>query len=207
MFQAAGAPGRGDTSNRERKKKRQRRGKGQTALDLRRHGFNVGKRIGEANRSSGNGSGDVEEWNPQRRAAALVDAHPPGKGCDKFRTVGVVFHDLGIGLGIGQNFARGVDDGGAGPGGLGFLGGDVGEGMTSAVGLDAVGEEESFLAEVALDLVAQRGFPGTAEHEVKGDGGDHYDDQEDGQKFKENAVSHTLLIWGPRSGNRRRGRS
>ena len=120
-----------------------------------------------------------------------------GEGGGEFLARGVVLHVGGIGFGVGKDFAGGVDDGGAGSGGLAFLGGDFGEGV-GAVGFDAVGEEESFLSEVALDFGAQRGFPGAAEHDVENGGGGGDDDQEDGQQFEEDAVLHESGFPGPR---------
>ena len=54
-------------------------------------------------------------------------------------------------------------------------------------------EEKSFLGEIALDLGAQRGFPGADQHAVKDGGGSSDDDQEDGEEFEEDAVLHVLL--------------
>ncbi len=48
-------------------------------LHLRLHGFDVGKRIGEADRATGHGNGDVEKWNAERGAAALVLAGLPAR--------------------------------------------------------------------------------------------------------------------------------
>jgi hypothetical protein len=96
---------------------------------------------------------------------------------------------IGGGFGIGQHFAGTVDDGGARAGRLAFLGGNIGERMGS-IGLDAMGEEQSFLGEVALDFGAQRGFPCAADHEVERDGrgGDH--DEKSSEEFEKDAAFH-----------------
>ena len=158
-------------------------------MDLRLNGFDIGERIGEADCASGNRGGDVEKWNAESGAAALVLAGLAGEGGGELRAGGVVLHVGGIGFGVGEHFAGGVDDGGAGSGGLAFLRGDFGE-RVGAVGFDAVREEQRLLGEVALDLGAQRGFPGAAEHDVENGGGGGDDDQEDGQQFEEDAVLH-----------------
>ena len=112
------------------------------------------------------------------------------EGGGEFRRACAWFSMLaGSDFGIGEDFAGGVDDGGARAGGLPFLGGDVGEGV-GAIGVDAVREKQRFLGEVALDIGAQRGFPGAAEHHIENDGGGGDDDQEDGQQLEENAVLH-----------------
>ncbi len=162
-------------------------------LNLRLHGFDIGERIGEADRASRDGNGDIEKWNAESGAAALVLAGLSGEGGGEFLAGGVVLHVGGIGFGVGENFAGGVDDGGAGSGGVAFLRGDFGEGV-GAVGFDAVGEELRFLGEVALDLGAQGGFPGAAEHDVESGGGGGDDDQEDGKEFEEDAVLHELGV-------------
>ncbi len=112
----------------------------QAATDLRLHRFDIGKRIGEADRSAGDGNGDVEKWNAERGAAALALADFAGEGGGEFLAGCVILHVGGIGFGVGENFSGGVDDGGAGSGGEAFLRGDFGEGV-GAVGFDAVGEE------------------------------------------------------------------
>ena len=116
-----------------------------------------------------------------------------GEGGGEFLAGGVVLHGGGIGFGVGEDFAGGVDDGGAGAGGLAFLRGDFGE-RVGAVGLDAVREEKSLLSEVALDLGAERGFPGAADHDVENGGGGGDDDQEDGEQLEEDAVLHVLGV-------------
>ena len=166
----------------------------QAAMHLRLNGFDIGKRIGEADRASGDWNGDIEKWNAERGAAAFAFAGFAGEGGGELRAGGVVLHAGGIGFGVGENFSGGVNDGGAGSGGLAFLRGDFGE-RVGVVGFDAVREEQSLLREVAFDLGAQRGFPGAAEHDVENGGGGGDDDQEDGQEFEENAVLH----WAPLS--------
>ena len=157
------------------------------------HGFDIGKWIGQAHCASGYRSGDIEKWNAESGAAALVRASFAGEGGGEFLAGGVVLHGGGIGFGIGENFSGGIDDGGAGAGGMAFLGGDFSESV-GAVGFDAVGEQECLLREVALNLGAQRGFPGAADHDIEngGGGGDH--DQENGEEFEEDAVLHVSSI-------------
>src|SRR5580704_8901083 len=97
----------------------------------------------------------------------------------------MVLHCGGIGFRIGQDFASRIDDGDASAGGLSFLGGDVGEGVASAVGFDAMSEELRFLDKVAFDFCAQRSLPGAADHEVEGGGGGQDDEHERRQQLEE----------------------
>src|ERR1700722_8187393 len=114
-------------------------------MNLTLHGFDIGKRIGEANRAA------VEKRYAESGADALVFAGLAGECGGELLATGGTLHAGGIGFGVGQNFSRGVDDGGAGAGGLTLLGGDFRE-RVSVVGFDAVGEEQSFLGEAAFDF-------------------------------------------------------
>ena len=115
----------------------------------------------------------------------------------------MVLHGGGIAFGVGEHLAGSVDDCGAGSGRQAFLSCDFGERM-STVGLDTVGEQKRFLSEVALNLGAQRGFPGTAQREIQSNGGNGDYNQERGQQFEEDPILHRLLIWGTRNGIRHR---
>ncbi len=81
-------------------------------------------------------------------------ADSAGESRGEFRTGGMVFHTGGVRLRIGQDFARGIDDGDASTGGLSFLSGDICEGVAAVV-FDAVGEKLGLLDKVALNLGAQ----------------------------------------------------
>ncbi len=89
----------------------------QAAIDLRLNGFDIGKRIGEPDGATGDGDGHVEKWNAERGAAALVLADLSGEGGGEFLASGVILHVGGIGFGVGEDFAGGVDDSGASSGG------------------------------------------------------------------------------------------
>ena len=89
----------------------------QAAMHLRLHGFDIGKRIGEAHCASGNWRGDIEKRNAESGAAALVLAGLAGESGGEFLAGGVVLHVGRIGFGVGENFSGSVDDGGAGAGG------------------------------------------------------------------------------------------
>ena len=93
----------------------------------------------------------------------------------------------GIGFRIGENFSGGVDDGGASASGLALLRGDFSE-RVCVVDFDAMGEEQSFLRQVALDFGAERGLPGATDHDVEDDRGGGNHDQENGEQFEEDAV-------------------
>jgi len=143
-------------------------------------GFDVREWIGKADGTTGDGRGDVERPDIERRAATFVFADVAGERGGKFGTGSVVLHVGGVALGIGEDSAGSVDDGGAGSGGLAFLCGDLGEGVR-VVDLDAMGEEDGFLGEIAFDLDAERSFPGAAQHDGENAGGGRNDDQEDRQ--------------------------
>ena len=67
------------------------------------------------------------------------------------------------------------------------------QGEDGAVGFDAVGEEESLLGEIALDLGAQRSFPRVADDDVEDGGGGGNDDEENGEQLEEDAVLQSFL--------------
>src|SRR5580698_8159511 len=113
-------------------------------MKLRLHGVDIGERISQANRAARNWGGDVEIRNAESRTAALIGTYPTGESGGKFRAGSVILHSGGIGFGIGQDFARSVDYGGTGSGGLRPLGGDFGE-RVRVIGFDAVGQEQRFL--------------------------------------------------------------
>ncbi len=103
-------------------------------------GLHVGKRIGEADGTAGNGRGDVEERYADGVAAAFVDPDVSGQGGDEFLAAAMILHVLRGGFGIGEHLPGGIDDGGAGTSGQGLLRSDVLQGML-AVDFDAVGEK------------------------------------------------------------------
>ena len=82
----------------------------------------------------------------------------PARAEDKFLAMPLILHRAGIGLRIGQHLAGWIDDGGAGSSRLPFLRGNVGKGVLP-VRLHAISEHQSFLFEIALDLLAQSTFP------------------------------------------------
>ena len=122
-------------------------------MHLRLHRFDIGKRVSEADCASGNRGGNIEKRNAKSRAAALVRTGFAGESRDEFLAGCVILHVGGSCFGVGENFARGVDDSGTGAGGLTFLRGDFGK-RVGAVDFDAVGKEKCFLRQVALDLGA-----------------------------------------------------
>src|ERR1700722_12142355 len=166
-------------------------------MDLGLNRLNVGKRIGEADRASGNRSGDEEKRNSQRGATAFIHSGFTGEGGGELCGRAFVLYARRIGFGVSQDIAGRIDDSGAGSGGLAFLRGNFRE-RVSVVGFDTTGEEQSFLGEVTFNLGAQRGFPGAAQDEIHGEGGGGDDEQEDRQQLEENAVLHVyaFLIWG-----------
>ena len=204
-FEATGGPDGSQGRDDQRDQKGQSGSPEHTAADLGLNRFDVGKWVGEAHGATRNGGGHVEKRDPQRRAATFVGARLTGEGGGELRASGVVLHAGGIGFRVGEHFAGGVDDGGAGARRLTFLSSDFSERM-GAVDFDAVREQQSLLGEVALDFRAKRAFPCAAQHDVQnaGRGADH--DQKDGQQLEENPVLHHLLIWELQNGSRRRGR-
>jgi hypothetical protein len=105
----------------------------------------------------------------------------------------MVFHPCGIRFGIGENSARGINNGDPSTGGLAFLGGDFSERVGwIAVGFDAVGKELSFLDEIAFDFCAKRGLPRAADHYVEDYGGSDDDDEEGRHQFEKDPISHFL---------------
>ena len=162
-------------------------------MHLRLNRFNIRERVREAHCAARDGSGYIKKWNTNRGAAALTLARFASQRGEEFGAGGVVLHVGGIGLGVGENFSGGVDDGGACTSGEGFLRRDFRE-RVGTVGFDTVREEKRFLSQVALNLSAQRGFPGAANHDVKNSGGGGDNDQENGEELEEDAVLHVLLI-------------
>ena len=69
-------------------------------MHLRRNRFDIGERIGEAHRASGDGHSHVEKWDSDCSAAALVDANVAGKSCDEFLALSFVLQAGRIGFGI-----------------------------------------------------------------------------------------------------------
>ncbi len=102
--------------------------------------FDIGKRIGQANRAPGHRHCNVEKWEAQRGAAAFAAADLARECRGEFLAGGVILHIRRIRFRISQHFARSIDDGGASPGGLRFLRNDVLE-RAGAVGFHAVGEQ------------------------------------------------------------------
>ncbi len=152
-LQAARAPMRGDGGDQQREEERHNGCQFQPMVDLLRYGFNIGERVSQAHRSTGDGRGHIKKRNANGGAAALVAAHSSRQSSRELRTGGVVFHARRMGFGIGQDLARGIDDGNSGPGSLPFLGGDVGE-RVSAVSFDAMREKQSLLSEIAFNFGA-----------------------------------------------------
>src|SRR5437763_6590167 len=89
------------------------------------HGFYVGKRIGEADGASGDGSRDVEKRYADGGAASLALASLSLAGGHEFFSMGVILHGDGSGLRIGERSARGGEEGGTSCGGVSFPGGDL----------------------------------------------------------------------------------
>ena len=114
--------------------------------------LHIGKRIGEADCSAGNGSGYIKEWDTESIAAAFVRPNVSLKRRHELFTPGMVLHCGWVGLGIRQDVASGIDNGGASPGGQGFLSRDLCQRMAS-IDVYAMCEQDSFLGKVALDLL------------------------------------------------------
>ena len=68
----------------------------QAAMHLGLHGFDVGEWIGETNRASGDGGGDVKKWDTEGSAAAFVAAGFAGESRNELLAGGVVLHVGGI---------------------------------------------------------------------------------------------------------------
>ena len=66
----------------------------------------------------------------------------------------------------------------------------------ATVGFNAMGQQFSFLGEVALNFPAQRSFPGAADRNVEGHRGCDDDDQKSRQQFEENPICHVILTPG-----------
>src|SRR4029077_16838671 len=198
-LEASRGPDGSGGGDEQRDEQSDRRAPNQTATNFRLNRFDIREGIGETDCASGNWSGDIEEWNADGSAAALVFTRPSSEGGDEFLASGVILHGRGIAFGIGENFSGGVDDSGAGSGGETFLRCDFRE--RSTVDFDSMGEEESLLREVAFDLGAQRSFPCATDHDVEGGSGSGDDDEENGKELEEDAVLHVLLVGG--SGNAR----
>ena len=122
-------------------------------------------------------------------ATAFVDPDVAGQGGDKFLATAMIFHAGGIGFGVGEHLAGGIDDGGASAGRERFLRGDVLDRMLT-VDFDAVGEQADSRGEATLDLVAQRAFPDSPDSNVHGDGGHDHNQRRGGQHLEEDPVSH-----------------
>ena len=60
----------------------------------------------------------------------------------------------------------------------------------AAIGVYAVCEEGSFLGKVALDLLAQRFFPGAANGEIDRDHGCGNHENKDRQQLEKNSAAH-----------------
>ena len=165
------------------------RSKEQGTMDAPGSGFDVGERIGEADGTSGDGGGDVEERNADGVAAAFVDADVSVEGSLEFLAGAMVFHGSGIGFRVGEHLAGGIDDGGASTGGQGFLRSDVLD-RVLVIDFDAVGEQAGAGGEAALDLVAQGTFPDAADGDVHGDRGNNNDERRGREHLEEDAISH-----------------
>jgi hypothetical protein len=76
---------------------------------------------------------------------------------------------------------------------LAFLGSEISQGMATAVVFDAMGQELSFLYQVALNFRAQRSFPCAAESQIKQNRGGQNDNHEGRHQFEKNSISHFLL--------------
>ena len=161
----------------------------QGAMDAPGSGFDIGERISEADGAAGDGSCDVEERYADGVTAAFIDPDIAAEGGLKFLSGAMVFHRSGIGFGVGEDLAGGIDDGGASTGGERFLRGDVLQ-RVLVVDFDAVGEQPRARGQAALDLVAQRTLPDAADRDVHGDRGDHDNDGGSREHLEEDAISH-----------------
>ncbi|OLC96733.1 MAG: hypothetical protein AUH86_09075 [Acidobacteria bacterium 13_1_40CM_4_58_4] len=112
------------------------------------------------------------------------------QGGNELGPTGVVFHGGGVGLGVSQNLALHVNDGGACPGRLSFLRNNIPQGVLAAVAVDAVGEHGRLLPEIALDFLAERALPGAADGKVEGHCGRRDHQREGRQQFEKNAIPH-----------------
>ena len=69
------------------------------------------QRISHAHRAAGNRRRHIEQFHPNGLAQARGASHLAVQGGDELRPGGMVLHLAGIGLGVGQHLAGGVDDG------------------------------------------------------------------------------------------------
>ena len=69
------------------------------------------QRIGHAHRAAGNRRRHIQQFHSDGVAQARGASHLAMQGGDELRPRGMVFHLVGIGLGVGQHLAGGVDDG------------------------------------------------------------------------------------------------
>ena len=106
----------------------------------------------------------------------------------------MVFHLRRIRFRICEDFARCVNHGRTRSRRQPFLGGNFGE-RVRVVDFDPVSKEQCLLFKIALDLRAQRSFPGVAQHHVKNSGRSGDDDQKDGEQLEEDAVLQFLLYY------------
>ena len=94
------------------------------------HCLDIGERIGETHRASGDGHSDIKKWDAERSAAAFVLPVLPASAATNSGRVGVILHVPGrIRFGIGEHFSGRVDDGGARARRLAFLRRDFREGV------------------------------------------------------------------------------
>ncbi len=188
-LQAARGVQRGDRGQQHHDDESDQRSQKERVVDTLRGGFDVGERIGHANRASRDGRGDVQKRNADGVTAALIHTDVAAERRGELLATAVVFHGGRIGFGIGQHLAGRIDDGGARAGGLTFLGSDVLQGVL-AVDFDAIREQAGFGGEATLDLVAQRVFPGTPDGNVERDCSDQNYQGEGEQELEENPVGH-----------------
>jgi hypothetical protein len=102
---------------------------------------------------------------------------------------GVVLHGRWVSLGIRQHLAVGIDNGGPSPGGQSFLSRDLCQRMAS-IYIHTVREQDCFLGKVALDLLAQRLFPGAANGKIQGDHGRCDHENKDREQLEKNSAPH-----------------
>src|SRR5260370_40895706 len=84
-LKAASAPLRRNGGDQQREKKCKAGSQSQAAPHLRGNGFDIGERIGQADRAARNGHGYIEKWNPNGGAATLVAADFSPKGWEQLR--------------------------------------------------------------------------------------------------------------------------
>ena len=150
--------------------------------------FDLGQRIRQSHRSSGNRRRHIQKGNAKSMTLAFIHADFAGKGGNELLALRVILHRARIGFRIGQHLAGGIDDGGAGSRRLALLGGNVGQGVLP-VRLHAIGEHQGFLFEIALDLLAQGAFPHPVHGQLQRDRGYANHQQKHNHQFHEDAAS------------------